>query len=122
MRVSVGLQATHVSQQPFVAYMVTAGDPNPGEHLLSEVSCDAMKSMIVSGGPVSRGDYRYGGKTIGLGHVVSPYHGDNHHLRVETLHPLLTMGFQKSVGITVFSAGEVPLPLPSTLENECEQP
>lgn len=97
-----------------MAYMVTAGDPNPGEHLLSEISCDAMKSVIVPGGPVSRADYRYGGKTIGLDHVVSSYHGNNHHLRLETLHPLLTRGFQKSMGITGFSAGEVPLPLPST--------
>lgn len=59
-----------------------------------------MKSLIVSGRPVSRPDYRSGGETIGLDHVVSSPHGDNnHHLRLETLHPLLTVGLQKVVGV-----------------------
>lgn len=74
-----------------------------------------MKSLIISGGPVSRPDYRYGGETIGLDEVSS-YHGDNNHLpRMETPPSLPNCGTSEKRGVTRPSAGQVSIVIPALI-------
>ena len=128
MHVSVGLKPTHTWANSLSWQMWTQQvTPARRTSLSCEVSCWAMKSLIVSGRPVWRSDYRYGGETFRLYHVVSSHQQDNnHHPRLEMPPSLLTIGLQKSVGVMRFSAGEWSLMIPALTcpirRRVCQQP
>ena len=68
-----------------------------------------MKSLIVSGGPVSRPDYRDGGETIAVDHVVSSHLPPS----LETLHAFRDVGLQRSMGATGVPPGDVRAVIPA---------